>query len=256
MTPEISLAAEAIARIGPLRITNALLASWIVTGLIVLCALWLRRRIREVPRGVQSALEALFSWFLGLMDGVTGSREKSERFFPLVASLFLFIIALNWFGLLPGVGPIGVYQEHQGRTVLVPLFRGGNADLNSTLALAIIAVVGTHAAGLRHLGALSHIGRFLNFRSPIGFFVGVLELVSEFAKILSFSFRLFGNIFAGEVLLLIVAALVPYFAPLPFFGLELFVGFVQALVFSVLTLVFLELASAHGEGYAKSGPHS
>lgn len=248
MTPEISLAAETIFRLGPLRITNALLASWVVTGLFVVFALWFRGRIRAVPRGVQGVAEGVLGWLLGLMDGVTGSREKSERFLPLIASLFLFIMALNWFGLLPGVGPIGVYEEHAGHEILVPLFRGGNADLNSTLAFALIAVVATHVAGLRHLGALPHIGKFLNVRSPIGFFVGILELVSEFAKILSFSFRLFGNIFAGEVLLLIVAALVPYFAPLPFFGLELFVGFVQALVFATLTLVFLQLATAE-EGH-------
>lgn len=244
MTPEISLAAETIGHLGPLRVTNALLASWVVTVFIVLFALWLRSRIREVPRGVQGILEAVFGWLLDLMDGVTGSREKSERFFPLVAALFLFIIALNWFGLLPGVGPVGVYEEREGHRILVPLLRGGNADLNSTLALAIIAVVATHLAGLRRLGVLPHIGKFFNIRSPIGFFVGLLETVSEFAKILSFSFRLFGNIFAGEVLLLIVAALVPYLAPLPFFGLELFVGFVQALVFATLTLVFLQLATA------------
>lgn len=248
MTPEISLAAETIGHLGPLRVTNALLASWVVTAFIVLFALWFRSRIREVPRGVQGILEAVFGWLLNLMDGVTGSREKSERFFPLVAALFLFVIALNWFGLLPGVGPVGVYEERAGHHILIPLLRGGNADLNSTLALALIAVVATHLAGLRQLGVLPHIGKFFNIRSPVGFFVGLLETVAEFAKILSFSFRLFGNIFAGEVLLLIVAALVPYVAPLPFFGLELFVGFVQALVFATLTLVFLQLATAE-EGH-------
>lgn len=246
-TPGISLAAETLFTLGPLRVTNALLASWLVTAGVVVFALWFRRGLTVIPGRVQGALEKTFEWLLGLMDGVTGHREKSERFFPLVASLFLFIIALNWFGLLPGVGPVGVYQEHEGQVVLVPFLRGGNADLNSTLALALIAVVATHALGIRKLGFLSHVGKFLNMKSPIGFFVGILEAVSEFAKVLSFSFRLFGNIFAGEVLLLIVASLVPFFAPLPFFGLELFVGFIQALVFSTLTLVFLELATAETE---------
>jgi len=244
MIPEISLAAETVAQVGPLKVTNALLASWVVTGLLVISAVWFRRQIREVPGRVQGALEAVVEWFLRLMDGVTNERRRSEQFFPFVASLFFFIIALNWFGLLPGVGPVGVVAERAGHAVLVPLLRGGNADLNSTLALALVAVVATHLAGLKELGALRHLGKFLNFRHPIGFFVGILEAVSEGAKVLSFSFRLFGNVFAGEVLLLIVAALVPYGAPLPFFGLELFVGFVQALVFATLTLVFLELASA------------
>lgn len=246
MTPEISLAAETIGHVGPLRVTNALLASWVVTGLFVAFAVWFSRRIRLVPGRIQAALEGILEWLLGLMDGVTGHRAASERFLPLVAGLFLFIVGLNWFGLLPGVGPVGVYQVHHGERVLVPLFRGGNADLNSTLALALIAVFATHAAGLKQLGVLPHLGKFLNLRSPVGFFVGLLELVSEFAKILSFSFRLFGNIFAGEVLLLMVASLVPYAAPLPFFGLELFVGFVQALVFATLTLVFLQLATSDG----------
>lgn len=254
MTPEVSLAAETLWRLGPLRITNALLASWLVTGFLVVFALWFRSRMRDVPGRVQALFESVVTWLVGLADAVTGSREKSERFFPLVASLFLFILALNWFGLLPGVGPLGVYQEHHGRVTLVPLLRGGNADLNSTLALALIAVVATHLAGFKQLGVRPHLGKFLNFTHPIGFFVGLLEAISELAKIVSFSFRLFGNIFAGEVLLLIVAALVPYLAPLPFFGLELFVGFVQALVFATLTLVFLQLATHHGE--TAGGGHS
>lgn len=244
MTPEISLAAETIVRFGPLKITNALLASWLVTGAMTLFALWFRRRLRAVPGTAQGVVESAVEWLLGLMDGVTGKRARSEAAFPLIASLFLFIVAINWFGLLPGVGSVGVYQEHHGESVLVPLLRGGNADLNSTLALALVSAIATHATAFRRLGFFRHVGKFLNFRSPIGFFVGLLEIVSEFAKVLSFSFRLFGNIFAGEVLLLIVASLVPYLAPLPFFGLELFVGLVQALVFATLTLVFLQLATA------------
>lgn len=247
MTLEISLAAETIARVGPLRVTNALLASWVVTAGLAAFALVFRRRLATVPRTFQGVIESVVEWLMGLMSAVTGSREKTERVFPLVASLFVFIVALNWFGLLPGVGPVGIYQEHRGEQVLVPLLRGGNADLNSTLALALIAVSATHLAGIRGLGIGQHLGKFFNVRSPIGFFIGILEAISELARVLSFSFRLFGNIFAGEVLLLIVAGLVPYLAPLPFMGLELFVGFIQALVFSTLTLVFLELATAHAE---------
>ncbi len=243
-SPEISLAAETIARLGPLRVTNALLASWLVTGGLVVFSLVFRRTLALVPGTVQGTVEGVSEWLLELMDGVTGHRDKSERFFPFVGSLFLFILALNWFGLLPGVGPLGLRQVHHGEEVLVPLLRGGNADLNATLALALTAVVATHLMGLRQRGAFRHLGKFFNFKSPILFFVGILEGISEFAKILSFSFRLFGNIFAGEVLLLIVASLVPFIAPLPFFGLELFVGFIQALVFATLTLVFLQLATA------------
>lgn len=247
---EISLAAEVIGHLGPLPVTNALLASWIVTVCFVLAALFIRARLRVIPGKIQSAAELVLEFLLSLMDGVTGKRRASERVFPFVASLFLFIIALNWFGLLPGVGSFGLHTIHGGRAVFVPFFRGGNADLNSTLALALIAVAATHLWGLKEVGLLRHLGRFFNVRNPIAFFVGLLELVSELAKVISFSFRLFGNIFAGEVLLIVVAALVPYGAPLPFLGLELFVGFIQALVFAVLTLVFLQIASvAHGEGH-------
>jgi F-type H+-transporting ATPase subunit a len=248
---EISLAAESIGRFAGFPVTNALLTSWLVTGLLVVGALVLRRRIALVPRGAQSLVEGVVEFLLSLVDSVTGDRRQSEKVFPLIASLFLFIITLNWIGLLPGVGSIGLHAEHGGHPTLVPLFRGGNADLNSTLALALIAVVATHVFGLRTLGVSGHLGKFFNFKNPILFFVGILELVSECAKIISFSFRLFGNIFAGEVLLIVVAAIVPYVAPLPFLGLELFVGFIQALVFSVLTLVFLQIAAtAHGEEHS------
>jgi F-type H+-transporting ATPase subunit a len=249
MNAEISLAAESIGHFGSFPITNSLVMSWMVTGLFVVGALFIRWRLAFVPGKAQSAVELTLEFLLSLMDSVTGDRRKSERVFPLVATLFVFIIALNWFGLLPGVGSIGVRAAHDGRGVLlVPFFRGGNADLNSTLALALVAVVATHFYGLRELGLLRHLGKFFTVRNPLVFFVGILEFVSEIAKVISFSFRLFGNIFAGEVLLIVVAAIVPYIAPLPFLGLELFVGFIQALVFAVLTLVFLQIAStAHGE---------
>lgn len=243
MTAEISLAAEVVGHIGGLKVTSSLVVSWIVTFLLVLGAVLFRRRLSLVPRGAQTAVELASDYLLSLMDSVTGDRNKSEKVFPLIASLFIFIIALNWFGLLPGVGSVGVREVHAGREILVPLLRGGNADLNSTLALALIAVIATHFFGLRELGVRLHVGKFFNFKNPLLFFVGLLETVSEFAKILSFSFRLFGNIFAGEVLLIVVSAIVPYVAPLPFLGLELFVGFIQALVFSTLTLVFLQIAS-------------
>jgi F-type H+-transporting ATPase subunit a len=141
------------------------------------------------------------------------------------------------------VGAITVTGAHG----TVPLFRGATADLNATLALAIISVVMTHVYAIRELGLFAHVGKYFSW-NPILLFVGGLEIVSELAKMVSFSFRLFGNIFAGEVLLVVIAYLMPAFAPLPFFGLELFVGLVQALVFTMLSLVFLEIAStAHAE---------
>jgi F-type H+-transporting ATPase subunit a len=132
----------------------------------------------------------------------------------------------------------------------VPLFRGANADLNATLALAIISVVATQVYAIRELGLVPHLKKYFSLH-PIFSVVGLLELISEFSKVISFSFRLFGNIFAGEVLLIVIAYLLPFLGPLPFFGLEIFVGLIQGLVFTMLTLVFLVIALAeHGKDHS------
>lgn len=131
--------------------------------------------------------------------------------------------------------------------VAVPILRPGSADLNTTLALALLSVFLTQVFGFYHL-KFGYFKKFINFSSPIMFFVGILELISEFAKIISFAFRLFGNIFAGEVLLVVISFLIPIIVPMPFYGLELFVGFIQALVFSMLSLVFFNMAThSHDE---------
>jgi len=148
-------------------------------------------------------------------------------------------------GLLPGFGSIGVWQVHHGHEILVPILRSTFADVNMTLALAAISVVACQFFGFAMLGMKGYGGKFFinPFKDPIGSFVGILELMSEVSKMISFTFRLFGNVFAGEVLLLVITFLVPYIAPMPFYGLEIFVGFIQALVFSFLTLVFLKIAT-------------
>jgi F-type H+-transporting ATPase subunit a len=135
--------------------------------------------------------------------------------------------------------------EHEEEIMTIPLLRGNNADLNATLALALVSVVMIQIYGVQFLGFKTYISKFLNFKDPIYFVLGILEIVSEVSKVISFAFRLFGNIFAGEVLLTIVAFLVPVLASFPFLMLEVFVGLVQALVFSMLTSVFLSLAVSH-----------
>ena len=238
---EISLSAETIGHLGFFPVTNTLLASWLAMAVLVGFAFAFSRMLRLVPQKGQAAVEMVFEGLLSLMDSVTQDRSKSEKFTPLVLTIFFFVITANWMGVLPGVGSLTI--EHAGH--LVPLVRSAFSDLNNTLAIALIAVVATHVMGITSLGAFRHIGKFISFKSPILFFVGLLEAISELAKILSFSFRLFGNIFAGEVLLIVIGALIPVIAPIPFLGLELFVGFIQALVFAVLTLVFLTMAIAH-----------
>lgn len=237
----ISLTAEKIFTLGGIfSVTNSLLTSWITMTLLVIFSILASRKVTLVPNNLQQIAEIVVDGIWNLFSTILHS--KIATFFPLIATYFLYIIILNWAGLLPGVGTIGLHELKDGNKVFVPLFRAGTADLNTTLGLAIIAMLVIQFSGLKTLGA-SYLKKFINLSNPIYFFVGILELVSEFSKIISFAFRLFGNIFAGEVLLTVIAFLMPVFAPLPFMGLELFVGFIQALVFSMLTAVFLSLAT-------------
>lgn len=252
----VSLTAEKIGTLFGLPITNSLLMTWLAMIILIVIGVIAGHKPTMVPKRIQNFLEAIIEYAENLMDSVLQDKALTERVFPLVATLFLLIILSNWLGLLPGVGPIGFLETHNGETVLVPLLRSANADINSTLSLAIISVVSIQLFGIVSLGVLPHIGRFINLRSLfkgtfegiIEFSVGLLEIISEISRLISFSFRLFGNVFAGEVLLTVIAFLVPYLAPLPFYFLELFVGLIQGLVFVTLTLVFIKIAvTSHGQ---------
>lgn len=241
----ISLAAEPIFHFWGFKITNSLLSTWIVIGLLFLLVFLINKNAKLIPSGLQNFFEKILEAMYDLCVSVAG--PKAPVFFPLVFTFFLFILLANWFGLLPGVGSIGFYEKIHGKEVFVPLFRAATSDLNTTIALALISMFAVQYYGFK-FHKFSYFKKFLNFKSPIMFFVGILELVSDISKIISFSFRLFGNVFAGEVLLMVIAFLIPVAGTLPFFGLELFVGFIQALVFSMLTLVFLNVASvSHDE---------
>ncbi len=241
----ISLRAENIFKIGTFPVTNSGLLTLIAVVLLVVISITIYHKISIVPGGMQNIAELIIEGALGLMDGVLGSRNRSETYLPLVLTVFLFILFSNWLGLLPGVGSILVV--HNGASV--PLFRSPASDLNFTLALALIAVVVINAISVATVGLKSRASVFFNFKNPLQFFVGILELVSEFAKIISFSFRLFGNVFAGEVLLVIMAFLVPYLVPVPFMLLEVFVGFIQAFVFAMLILAFIAIGTSHGDNH-------
>lgn len=242
----ISITAEKLFTLGgTLPVTNSLLTSWIVMASLLAFSLVATRKLSVIPGSVQSVAEIVVDSVYTLFYSVL--HEKTQVFFPFLGTLFLFIISMNWVGLLPGVGTIGLRGQEAGHETFTPLFRAGTADLNMTLALAFLAVIIIQYSGLRSLGA-TYLKRFINFKNPIYFFVGILELIGEFSRVISFAFRLFGNIFAGEVLLTVIAFLMPLLVPLPFMGLELFVGFIQALVFSMLTAVFLSQASAASHG--------
>lgn len=240
---EISLAAEKIAHLGPIPITNSMVTSWVASILLITLSFFATRNLKLIPKGIQNTFELVIEFLIGTIDSVIGNREQTKRYFPLLATIFLFIIANNWFGLLPGIGTIGLREEHLGKSIFVPIFRAGNADLNTTLALAIIAVIMIQVFGIIAIGGFKYASKFLNFKSPIMFFVGILEFISELSRIISYSFRLFGNIFAGEVLLAVISMLFAFVLPLPFMGLEIFVGFIQALVFTMLTIVFIKMAT-------------
>lgn len=299
--PHISLAAEQIGSIAGLPITNSTLMTWMTMAVLTLFAYFATRNIKKIPSNIQSIAEMIVEGIYTLFTSVVGAKYI-DKFFPLLATIFLFVALANWLGLLPGVGTIGltesptrVEETHEAappareaveeqvvvddhgvpvvadtheaasvaegtavethesgateeHTTFIPLFRGATADLNTTLALAIISVFAIQYYGVATLGA-AYFKKFFNFSDPIMFGVGILEIVSEFSRIISFAFRLFGNIFAGEVLLTVIAFLMPLLAPLPFLGLELFVGFIQALVFSMLTAVFLNMATVSHDSH-------
>ncbi len=245
-----TLASETIGHIGSFELRNTLLMAWLAMAVFIVLALLLRRtKYREVPGRFQMFMELIVGGLFDFFDSVVGDRTRTRKFFPLVATIFLFLVLANWMGILPGVGSITIEGMHDGHLLNIPLFRSMNADVNMTLAIAVISVVMTQVFGIAALGVLPYAGKYFvaPWRDPVMSFVGILELIAEFAKIVSFTFRLFGNIFAGEVLLVVISFLLPYLGPLPFLGLEIFVGFIQGLVFALLTIVFLAMATVgHG----------
>ena len=242
---EISLAAEEIARIGIFPITNTIILAWIAMGILIFFGAASTYKLAPVPGRLQNFSELIVEQSYNFVKGIIGSEKDTDRVYPFIITFFIFILLSNWLGLIPGVGTIGMAGT--GAHHFLPFLRAPTSDLNTTLAFAVISVIITNIFGIAAIGFFKHIGKFISFKSPLAFFIGMLETIAEVAKILSFSFRLFGNIFAGEVLLIVVASLIPYIAPLPFLGLEVFVGFIQALVFAMLTLVFIKVAITEAE---------
>lgn len=238
----ISLASQTIFHIGSFPITNSIIATWLAMFVLIIIGLSLDK-IREVPKGLQNIVEFALESLLNLIDSVTQDRAKTKRFFPWIVTFFLFILTANWMELIPGFSAIGLNKITNEENVFIPFLRSANSDLNTTLGLALISMIMIQIFGIMAIGFVKYLKKFVNFSGGINFFVGVLESISEFAKIISFSFRLFGNIFAGEVLLVVITFLIPYVVPLPFYALEIFVGFIQALVFAMLTLVFMTSAT-------------
>ncbi len=238
----IAIAPEQLTHIGALGISNSFVMIWLIAILLIIVAQVIARKVSLIPKTAQNTIELGFETLLDSMKGILGSREAALKYFPFLATIFIVILSSNWLGLVPGVGSIGVFHHIAGETPeLIPFLRSPSSDLNFTLGLALMTIIAINIMGIRAIGFKHSISRYFNFSSPINFFIGILEIIGEFAKIVSLSFRLFGNVFAGEVLLIIIGYLTPYIVPVPFLGLELFAGFIQALVFSTLTMVFLSL---------------
>lgn len=243
----IHLAPDIIGYVFGVPITNTLLTVWLTMAVLLLLAVLVRNKLVMVPGKLQLSLEALVGGVHSYMTNVLESKTLATKYLPLILTIFLFILTMNWIGLLPGVDSIGVHKEVESHgeiaSKLIPFFHPPATDLNITIAFAIIAFISIEVAGVVALGVWKYAGKFINFRSPMGFFIGLMELISELARLIAFSFRLFGNIFAGKTLLLVVMFLAtPYLLPVPLIAYELFVGFIQAFIFAILTLYFIKIA--------------
>lgn len=231
----MSFAPETILQIGIIPITNTLLHTFLVDALLIGGTFYIRKKITLTPNNFfQNATESIIETFYSLTESI--AKPTASKIFPYFMSFFLFILVANWTSLLPGIGTIGIKEHGE----LIPFFRGTTSDLNTTLALALISAFATHMLSIKIIGIKNYLGRYFSF-NPINLFIGVLEIISEITKVISLSFRLFGNIFAGEVVLLTVSSIFAFVVPLPFLILEVIVGMVQALVFSMLTMVFMAI---------------
>lgn len=254
----VAIKAEELARIGPFVLTNSMIGILIATAILLAAAIWVSRNHGVVPNRVQSVLEMPVEFMGGIVRAQGGDRWRAIA--PLILTIFLLVLIANWVGLLPGVGTIGVnWTDAEGHTAVHPIIRPASADLNFTLALAAIAFVAFVTWGIRANG----FGGYLKetfvanpaYMTPI---MTPIHVVSELSRLISLSMRLFGNVFAGEVLLAVMLALTFAVVPAIFLGLELVFGFVQALVFALLTMTYITLAMAgHGGSHDEEhdAPH-
>ncbi len=265
--PTVELPAEPVAHIGHFSVTNTLVASWFTIIVLVVLSFILTRKMQLIPGKRQAMAEAIVEGLLNFVESVAG-KKQARMLFPGVATIFLYVISNAYLALFPFFGSIGII-EHDGK--FAPLFRAANTDVNVPLSIAIMSFIFVETWGMRALGVLHYVSEFVNVRQMgqgfkellagqaktavmnivfgfINLFVGVLEIFSHLTRMLSFTFRLFGNMTAGEILILVSSFLIPLVFTIPFYGLELLIGLIQALIFSGLTLVFGTIAvSPHEE---------
>ncbi len=243
----IHLAPDIVGTVFGMPITSTLLTVWLTMAVLIALAFLIRSKLSLVPGKLQIVAESLIGAVHSYMADVLESKKLATKFFPLVMTIFIFVLTMNWMGLMPFIDAVGIHTEAEthGEVVakFVPFFHPPATDLNITIAFAIVAFVAIELAGVAMLGFWKYAGKFINFKSPLAFVIGLIELLSEVARLISFSFRLFGNIFAGKTLLLVIMFLTtPYILPVPLIAYEFFVGFIQAFIFAILTLYFIKLA--------------
>jgi F-type H+-transporting ATPase subunit a len=259
-----------------LPITNALLMTVLVDLVLLAVILFGARNMQLVPRGFQNIVETVVEGFYNFALGI--DRRNIAKFFPLPATIFIFFLMANMLALVPGIGSIGACVPKAAEAaaaapaagasqsilsalpgycgagnILIPFLRAPAADLNVTFAFALVSVFMVEYFGVQALG-LSYFTRFFNLKEgALGLFVSIIELISEISRIVAFAFRIFGNIFGGEVILIVMSFLLAYVLPLPFYGFEVFVAFIQSVIFAVLTLVFMSIAVVPHGGHEDHG---
>ncbi len=237
---KIGLYPEYILSVFGISVTNTFLTSLLVMVILGIFGVIFYLKRNNHKNIIIDGMRILIFELLELTDTVTQDRKLSKKILPLIATFFLFIVSANLLALIPGfLGSFFINTPAGHFSIL----RSPNSDLTTTVALALFSVFSIQFFSMQTLGLKRYIGRFLNFKNPINFILGFFEIISESVKILSFSFRLFGNVFAGEVLLLVIAFLIPYIIPLPFMILEVFVGIIQAFIFAILTLSFIKTST-------------
>lgn len=239
MELSISLSPEILFEIGTFPVTNTFLWSVVLSLALIFVIVRMGSSLKMVPGRWQGVLELLIEEGFKFVENTIGSKEKAQRVFPLVFTMFIFILFANLLTFIPGQAAIVIHGKNGD---LAP-FRAIMSDYGMVFVLTLISVITAQVAAIFVHGPFGYIGKFLNFKSPLAFILGLMDIIGELAKVLSLSFRLFGNMFAGEVLGAVMLFLMPFFIPLPFAFLGLITAVIQAFVFSLLTLIFISMAS-------------
>ncbi len=242
----VSIAAEKLGEFFGIPVTNALVTSWVVIALLVGLAFLVRGRLAMIPSRLQTLFEEAFVFVYDYVAETLESREMARRFFPLLMTIFLFIFIGNMLHFIPGVGSVGFFHGDE----FEPLLRAPSTDLTVPLTLALVSFFVIEITGIVAIGVWKYGSKFIQnpLTNPMGFAIGIIELIGELVRVVSLSFRLFGNILAGEVIIAVAIFFAPYVAPVPLMMFEIFVGFLQAAIFALLTLFFIKLAVEEPHG--------